>query len=160
MLKIILTVLVGILVVAVTVCIVMIVRLSRKIAEMNKKQRYLENKLSGDSVETILCKVLKEHEDIAKDLEKDKKAVEEIREKQKNNFDRVGIVRYNASREAGAKLSYSLGLSNEQGDGLVITGLHYNDGVNIYVKKVYDGASDMPLSKEEIAALDRSKLNK
>ena len=45
-------------------------------------------------------------------------------------------------------------------DGLIITGLHYRTGVNMYFKEVQDGVGDYPLSKEEKAAVSRSKVSK
>jgi hypothetical protein len=152
-------VIVFMLILVVIALIVFLIVLFSKISEMKRKQTILENKLKGENAEELLLKVLTQNDEIVKEMRSNKEAVRALEEKQKYNFDRVGVVRYNASKDAGAKMSYSVGFSNESGDGLIITGLHYNDGVNIYVKRISDGTPDVPLSKEEVAALKRSKLD-
>ena len=80
--------------------------------------------------------------------------------KQQNNLDKVNVVRYFATDKNEGRASYSVGITNSQKDGLVLTALMYRNGMNLYVKQVEDGVSDYPLSDEEKEAVSRSKVTK
>ena len=80
--------------------------------------------------------------------------------KQQNNLDKVNVVRYFATDKNEGRASYSVGITNAQKDGLVLTALMYRNGMNLYVKQVEDGVSDYPLSDEEKEAVSRSKVTK
>lgn len=130
---------------------------------LNKVKRTQDKLLSilgdKDSVGDIL-KFADEYGRTKRDIFQLQRDLAHVQEKQKSCFDRVNIVRYYAAGESEAKMSYSVGLSNENEDGLIITGLHYRTGVNMYFKEVRDGVGDYPLSKEEKEAVSRSKVSK
>jgi len=65
----------------------------------------------------------------------------------------VGVVRYDAFREMGGKLSFSVAFLDDRGDGVVLTALNGRDGARAYAKAVADGRSTVPLSDEEKRAL-------
>lgn len=143
----------------IAVSAIFLVRLFARLAEVERKQTKLNKILAGQKTEDVLCEVLKKQRQIEIELEELKAMIARLEEKEKRNLDKVKVVRYNASRDNDAKLSYSIGISNEKEDGLVITGLHYREGLNLYVKQVQEGVSDVPLSEEEKKVLQRSKLD-
>ena len=106
--------------------------------------------------ENLLYDVLEEERELKRELKAVRHDIMELREKQSRCFDKVKIVRYHTTADNEAKLSYSVGLSNEKGDGLVITGLQYRQGCNMYYKQIKEGVSDFELSQEERISLDRT----
>ena len=80
--------------------------------------------------------------------------------KQQSSLDKVNVVRYFAADKNEGRASYSVGITNAQKDGLVLTALMYRNGMNLYVKQIEDGVSDYPLSDEEKEAVSRSKVTK
>lgn len=96
--------------------------------------------------------------DIAARLDEIQQQLDSLSAKQKKCFDRVQIVRYIADGEQNVRSSYSVGLTNEDRDGLVITGLMYRNGMNLYVKKIDEGVCDYTLSEEEKEAIGRNKV--
>ena len=80
--------------------------------------------------------------------------------KQQSSLDKVNVVRYFAADKNEGRASYSVGITNAQKDGLVLTALMYRNGMNLYVKQIEDGVSDYPLSDEEKEAISRSKVTK
>ena len=133
-----------------------LVRLNKIKRTQDKLLSLFGNDESVDKVLTFAEDFWESKQNIAR-LQRD---LVQLREKQKSCFDRVNIVRYNAAGESEAKMSYSVGISNDNEDGLIITGLHYRTGVNMYFKEVCDGVGDYPLSKEEKEAVSRSKVSK
>lgn len=101
-----------------------------------------------------------EHAALQNELRALREELAALQEKQRTCFDRVNIVRYYSAGEKEAKMSYSVGISNANEDGLVITGLHYRSGVNMYFKQVREGVGDFPLSEEEKEAVGRNQVSK
>lgn len=66
---------------------------------------------------------------------------------------RVGLVRYNAFPGAGAELSFSLALMDDQRDGIVLTGLYGREETRMYAKPLRSGASQYQMSSEEKEAV-------
>lgn len=138
------------------ICFVVIYKLYKKVNVLQKKQLILNDKLAGQAAEDLLYDVLRYEIEIKSDLKAVHKEISVIQEKQSKCFDKVKIVRYHTTADNEAKLSYSVGLSNENGDGLVITGLQYRQGCNMYYKQVKEGVPDIELSQEERNSIDRT----
>ena len=138
------------------ICFVVIYKLYKKVNVLQKKQLILNDKLAGQAAEDLLYDVLRYEIEIKSDLKAVHKEISVIQEKQSKCFDKVKIVRYHTTADNEAKLSYSVGLSNENGDGLVITGLQYRQGCNMYYKQVKEGVPDIELSQEEKNSIDRT----
>ena len=141
----------------IVVNIALIVFLYSKIANMHRNQVVLNKKFSGETVEELLFKSFERQAELGKDVAKFKSEVISLQDKQSKNFDRVEIVRYDATNETDAKLSFSAGITNENEDGIVITGLYFRNGVNLYVKSIKNGIPDMELSEEEKKVISRGK---
>lgn len=149
----------GVLLLLIFINTVLVIVLFNKISKIRKSQKVLNELFSGESVEELLYKVLEQQEVISNEALGIKKQILQLENKQKYCFDRIGLIRYRAPQEDGAKLSYSIGFSNENEDGLVITGLHFRNGVNLYFKHVKEGVPDIELSEEEKKVLARTKVN-
>ncbi len=80
-----------------------------------------------------------------------------VEEKLKLAVAGVGLVRYNAFRETGSDLSFSLALLDHNFDGAVLTSLFGREESRCYGKPVKQGKSDYPLSEEENQALDEAR---
>lgn len=143
----------GILLIA---CFIIIYHLYKKVNDMQKRQSKINDKLTGDNIEDLLYSILKEENNIKKDIKSINNEIYKIKNKQNKCFDKVKIIRYHTTADNEAKLSYSVGISNENGDGLVITGLQYRQGCNMYYKQIKEGISDFELSQEERLSLDRT----
>ncbi|MEI8057483.1 MAG: DUF4446 family protein [Actinomycetes bacterium] len=66
----------------------------------------------------------------------------------------VSVVRYDAFGDMGGRLSFSAAMLDDGGDGLVLTSIHGRAETRSYMKGVKAGASDAPLSPEELQAVN------
>jgi hypothetical protein len=66
---------------------------------------------------------------------------------------RVGLVRYDAFKELGGHLSFSVALLDAKQDGVVVSVLNDRDGARAYAKPVAGGRSALTLSEEEQRAI-------
>lgn len=132
---------------------ILIIVLLTKFRKLNRTQTKVNKILGDESVDEYFINCVKRQDKLERLIKELEIETLKMDDKQKKSFDHVGLVRYSASDDSQAKLSYSLGVTNSAKDGFVITGLHYRQGINIYVKSINDGVSDIPLSKEEKEAL-------
>ena len=73
---------------------------------------------------------------------------------------KVGIVRYNAFKDVGSNLSFTLALLDNNNNGVVLNGIYSRDNSNIYSKPVKDGKSEYVLSDEEKEAIEKAVNSK
>ena len=66
---------------------------------------------------------------------------------------KIGIVRYNAFKDTGSDLSFTLALLDKYNNGVVLNGIYARDSSNIYAKPVENGESKYVLSNEEKEAI-------
>ncbi|MCL8208525.1 MAG: DUF4446 family protein [Actinomycetia bacterium] len=79
--------------------------------------------------------------------------VEHVNAQAQRSLQRVGLVRYDAFRDMGGQLSFSVALLDAERNGLVLTVLNGRDGARAYAKPVRAGASSAALSEEEQRAI-------
>ena len=65
----------------------------------------------------------------------------------------VAVMRYDAFPDMGGRLSFSVALLDDAGDGVVVTAIHGRSDTRSYAKGVKAGASDHEMSPEEIQAV-------
>ena len=69
----------------------------------------------------------------------------------------MSIVKYDAFKEMGGKLSFSLALLDDTNNGFIMSSVHTNEGCYTYVKEIIKGESFVVLSNEERTALEEAK---
>lgn len=83
--------------------------------------------------------------------------LKEVAEKLQLTVAGMGLVRYNAFRETGSDLSFSLALLDRNLDGVVLTSLFGREESRCYGKTIERGKSSYFLSEEEIQALEAAR---
>ena len=71
-------------------------------------------------------------------------------------YQKMGLVKYDAFKEMGGKLSFSLALLNQDNTGIVISSMHSREGCYTYTKEIIKGESFVLLADEEREALDQA----
>ena len=66
---------------------------------------------------------------------------------------KVGIVKYDAYKDATSNLSFAIALLNDSNDGVVLNGIYSREMSNIYAKPISNGKSDYTMTKEENEAV-------
>lgn len=76
---------------------------------------------------------------------------------QEQGLNRVGIVRFNPYEDTGGDLSFALAISNNEGNGIVISSLHGRSNSRFYAKPLLNWTSAYALSTEEADAVSRAR---
>ncbi|MBO5177689.1 MAG: DUF4446 family protein [Lachnospiraceae bacterium] len=72
-------------------------------------------------------------------------------------YQKIGIIKYDAFKEMGGKLSFSLCMLDDENNGFVLTSMHTREGCYTYIKEIIKGESFVILSVEERKALEEAK---
>lgn len=70
---------------------------------------------------------------------------------------KVAVVRYDAFAESGGRQSFSVALLDDEGNGVVLTGIHSRSDLRVYAKPVVGGDSPLTLTGEEREAISRAR---
>jgi len=65
----------------------------------------------------------------------------------------LGLVRYDAFADVGGRLSWSVALADDGGNGVVLTAIHGRSEARSYAKSISGWASEQQLSPEEDSAV-------
>ena len=143
----------GVLIILLVVLIVNLVQISK----LKKKYKIFMCGKTAKSLEDTLVKRLDQVDELIAANAANEKNINELFDKMKITFQKVGLVKYDAFHEMGGKLSFSLALLNETNDGFVLNAVHSRDGCYTYVKEIIGGKSIIILADEEQEALDMAK---
>lgn len=109
-----------------------------------KKAESLEDEIASIFDDISLLKVVSE---------KNKRDIKKIIENLRDTYQRVGIVKYDAFKEMGGKLSFSIALLNDNETGFILNSVHSSDGCYVYTKEIVEGECAISLGEEEKKAL-------
>jgi len=100
-----------------------------------------------------LKKLDKSFDDLSQDLKN-------LKEENKRNLRKVGLVRFNPFKELGGDQSFSVAVLDEEDNGFVITSHYGREANRVYAKPVNNGKSSNSLSNEEKEAINKAIENK
>jgi len=80
-----------------------------------------------------------------------------LRAEAKGALRHLGLVRYDAFADAGGRLSWSLALADDAGNGVVLTAIHGRSEARSYAKSIAGWKSGQPMSPEEEEAVRSAK---
>lgn len=81
-----------------------------------------------------------------------------LREEAAGALRHLAVVRYDAFDEMGGRLSWSLALLDDGGNGVVLTSIRGRSEARTYAKSVADWSSDQELSPEESEAVAHARM--
>ncbi len=141
--------LVIILLLVIVVLIISVVNLKKRLSRFmsGRGAASLEEEIGGIFRDISM---LKEH-----DL-KFRSDIKEIKANLLECYQKVGVVKYDAFREMGGQLSFSIALLDKQDNGFILNSVHSANGCYTYTKEIQNGVSYIDLAEEEREALSRA----
>lgn len=116
--------------------------------------------IKGSDAKTMEEAILKRFKEIDRLLAADAKKGVEIKELDDNlqiAVQKVGIIKYDAFKEMGGKLSFALAMLDKNNTGFVINAMHSREGCYTYIKEIIKGEAFIALGDEEKKAVDMAK---
>lgn len=132
--------------------IIMIVQV-KKSADLKKRMDKFMRGKDGKSLEKDIAALYEDNKFFKTAVDKNKKDIRQIYKTLESTFQKVGVVKYDAFRQMGGQLSFSLALLDENNNGFVLNSVHSTEGCYTYTKEIKNGESTISLGDEEKKAL-------
>lgn len=146
-------ILIGTAVLILIFCILTVIQMV-KFSKLKKKYSVFMQGKDAKSMEQDVIGLYEDNKFIKVSVEKNKKDINELYRKLESSFQKMGIVKYDAFKQMGGQLSFSLALLDENDNGFIINSVHSTDGCYSYSKEIKNGQCSILLGEEEKQALD------
>lgn len=110
----------------------------------------------GKNLEQSILERFDELDEMQKLVKENKSDIKEIFYRMKGNYQKVGIVKYDAFNEMGGKLSFALTLLDGNNSGWIVNSMHSREGCYTYIKEIVRGESYIELADEEAESLEQA----
>lgn len=148
-------VVIGLVALVVILLIIMIVD-GVKLSRLRKKYEAFMSGSNAKSLEDTLVFRLEQVDELLAANAKNERNIELLFKRAKYNFQKFGLVKYDALQEMGGKLSFTLCMLDERDNGFVMNVVHSREGCYSYMKEIIDANSVVTLAAEEEQALEQA----
>lgn len=144
------------LLILIVVLFVLYVNLTVKYNKLQSSYNTFMKGRNGKNLEESLKEKFSEVDSILKITKQNRLDIKEINKRLEKNFQKTGIVKYDAFNEMGGKLSFAVALLDKDNNGWIMNAMHSREGCYTYIKEIVKGESYVELAEEEAEALDKA----
>ena len=142
------------------IMLIMLIVTMAKNASMRKKYRIFMTGESGRNLEKSILKKFAAIDTLEEDVKNIYSNLSSMHAQLITSYQKIGLVKYDAFKEIGGKLSFVLVLLTADKNGFIINSMHSTkEGCYTYAKEVVNGEAFVILSEEEQQALEEAKAN-
>ena len=135
------------------IVLVYLIKISMKMSRFIKKYKMFMRGMDGASLERAFAARFNQMDLLEENSRNHMEEIRKIKEVQNITLNKVAIVKYDAFKEMGGKLSFALAMLDKENNGFVMNAIHSSDGCYTYVKEIVKGESYVVLGEEEKEAL-------
>ncbi|MBR4575401.1 MAG: DUF4446 family protein [Lachnospiraceae bacterium] len=139
--------------VLVIILLVLLIFLLIRYNQLNVSYQMFMKGRKAESLEEEIGALFDDISQLKASTEKNRKDIRKMIENLRECYQRVGIVKYDAFKEMGGKLSFSVALLNDNETGFIINSIHSSEGCYVYTKEIVNGECAISLGDEEKKAL-------
>lgn len=144
---------IGMLALILILFILLIIQMVKTSKLTKKYNKFMLGKEAG-SLEEEIVNLFQDINYLKEITDTNRKEIKNLYKKMRFTYQKLGVVKYDAFKQMGGMLSFSLALLNEDNDGFIINSVHSSDGCYSYTKVIQDGKCKLALGEEEQQALD------
>ena len=131
-----------------------------KLSGMKKRYKTFMDGKDGKNLEKAILEKFASIDTLENNVEDIYAKISSIHAQLLTAYQKIGIVKYDAFKEIGGKLSFVLVLLTAENNGFILNSMHSTkEGCYTYAKEVVNGEAFVILSEEEQQALDEAKSN-
>lgn len=141
------------------ICVLLLIMIIVAFVQIGKfKKKYEKFMLGKDgaSLEKDIMTLYEDNKFIKLNVGQNRDDIKELFKRHETAFQKLGLVKYDAFKEMGGKLSFALALLDQNNSGFVINSVHSSEGCYSYTKRIKNGNSELVLSNEEKVAVERA----
>ena len=135
---------------------ILLISCNLKYSRLKSKYNIFMKGKDGRSMEVALVQRFKQLDAVTRVSKKNEDDIRNIKRDILSNYQKFGIVKYDAFNEMGGKLSFALTLLDAKDNGWVMNAMHSREGCYTYIKEIVKGKSYIELSEEEAESLERA----
>ena len=135
------------------IVLVYMIKISMKMSRFIKMYKMFMRGMDGASLERAFAARFNQMDLLEENSRNHMEEIRKIKEVQNITLNKVAIVKYDAFKEMGGKLSFALAMLDKENNGFVMNAIHSSDGCYTYVKEIVKGESYVVLGEEEKEAL-------
>ena len=129
--------------------------LSVKLRKLNKKYKKFMSGATGENLESQVLLRFSEIDGLKTESKSMNDELEKVKENLQIAYQKIGVVKYDAFKEMGGKLSFVLALLDKNNNGILLNSVHSSrEGCYTYLKEIIKGQSFLELSEDEKKALE------
>lgn len=142
---------------AIIILLIMMIIMLVKHNKLKKKYNDFMEGQDGKTLEKIILTRFHEVDEIKEHMFTVDEHLNNIDKSLLETYNKMSIVKYDAFREMGGKMSFILVFLTESNDGFILNTMHSSrEGCYTYIKNIAKGQCDVPLSEEETQALEEA----
>ncbi|MBP1755049.1 MAG: putative rane protein [Firmicutes bacterium] len=137
--------------------LIFIIILSVKQGKLNKKYKKFMTGGTGENLEEQIIARFADIDQLKSDTKFLSEELTKVKENLQVTYQKVGVVKYDAFKEMGGKLSFVLALLDKNNSGILLNSVHSSrEGCYTYLKEIIKGESFLELSEDEKKALNQA----
>ena len=129
---------------------------ARKLSDLTARYEKFMQGSKAKSLEKRIADIFEEQGVQKSVIDNHSRQLKDLYFRQQCNYQKMGLVKYDAFKEMGGKLSFCLVLLDENNNGFLMNSVHSSDGCYSYTKRIKNGQSELELSPEEVVALKKA----
>ena len=142
------------------IMLILLIITMAKSASMRKKYKIFMDGENGKNLEKAILDKFSAIDELESNVRDINGQIKAINGQLVTAYQKIGMVKYDAFKEIGGKLSFVLVLLTAQNNGFILNSMHSTkEGCYTYAKEVVNGEAFVILSEEEQQALEEAKSN-
>ena len=133
-----------------------LIRLQMKYNKMRSNYQTFMKGKDGKSIEQSVLDRFRAFDKLERMVRENSRDIDTLYRMNRKNYQKVGIVKYDAFHEMGGNLSFVLTMLDEDNNGWIFNAMHSREGCYTYIKEVVKGESYIELAEEERESLDQA----
>ena len=127
-----------------------------KYQNLNKKYQKFMGGNEAKALESYITELIALNKENSERIDDNEAEIKRLYKKQRLNFQKVGMIKYDALQEMGGNLSFVIALLDENNNGFIMNSVHNIHSNYCYAKEIKAGKSSINLSEEEQVALEKA----
>ena len=120
-----------------------------RLRKMRKAYTVLQGDDGSDSFVEIVARKSAQVDDLRQDVTDVHRRLDVVQASLADAISHIAVVRYDAFSDMGGRMSFSVAMLDDSGDGLVLTSINGRTETRTYAKGVKAGTSEASISPEE-----------
>ena len=128
-----------------------------RMRQLERHYRALTAGTDGGNLEEVLHDHVRQVREATERVQELDTMVMRIERSSRSHLQRVGFLRFNPFRDTGGDQSFALAVTDEGGNGVVISSLHSREVTRVYAKPLAAWETSYQLTEEERQAILRAR---